>query len=475
VRGRVPFFLRSIRFRLTAWYAILLLLLIVTLFLGLAYLLERELRQDVDDRLLETATSMNQEFQVSFTFSGPVVRVPPPDSFSFPSQLIEVVGANRVWFSSENLGDRRLLDPDLDVPPDRPRYTTTEVDGVPVRVLSYPIRLSGQTIGLVSVGEPLIQLDETLDQVRRLLGLLAVTGVGLAAVGGWFLATRALAPVDRMTATAGGLAFAAPQRLSLSTRLDVPATGDELSRLALTFNALLDRLESAFETQQRFIADASHELRTPLTAIRGNVDLLSKQLALATATDQDVEETIQALKRESERMARLTDDLLTLARAEAQSGLVLQKSTVELEPLLREAIETVQRARPTPHIRVVIEPTLAVVADRDRLAQVLVNLLDNAVRYTPTDGVIDVMAAIKGDRLRLTVNDTGSGINAAELPHVFDRFFRAESARQRSTGGTGLGLAIVQAIVRAHQGTIQLESEVDRGTMVTITLPDATL
>jgi two-component system, OmpR family, sensor kinase len=475
VRGRVPFFLRSIRFRLTAWYAILLLLLIVTLFLGLAYLLERELRQDVDDRLLETATSMNQEFQVSFTFSGPVVRVPPPDSFSFPSQLIEVVGANRVWFSSENLGDRRLLDPDLDVPPDRPRYTTTEVDGVPVRVLSYPIRLSGQTIGLVSVGEPLIQLDETLDQVRRLLGLLAVTGVGLAAVGGWFLATRALAPVDRMTATAGGLAFAAPQRLSLSTRLDVPATGDELSRLALTFNALLDRLESAFETQQRFIADASHELRTPLTAIRGNVDLLSKQLALATATDQDVEETIQALKRESERMARLTDDLLTLARAEAQSGLVLQKSTVELEPLLREAIETVQRARPTPHIRVVIEPTLAVVADRDRLAQVLVNLLDNAVRYTPTDGVIDVMAAIKGDRLRLTVNDTGSGINAAELPHVFDRFFRAESARQRLTGGTGLGLAIVQAIVRAHQGTIQLESEVDRGTMVTITLPDATL
>jgi two-component system, OmpR family, sensor kinase len=473
--GRVPFFLRSIRFRLTAWYAILLLLLIVTLFLGLAYLLERELRQDVDDRLLETATSMNQEFQVSFTFSGPVVRVPPPDSFSFPSQLIEVVGANRVWFSSENLGDRRLLDPDLDVPPDRPRYTTTEVDGVPVRVLSYPIRLSGQTIGLVSVGEPLIQLDETLDQVRRLLGLLAVTGVGLAAVGGWFLATRALAPVDRMTATAGGLAFAAPQRLSLSTRLDVPATGDELSRLALTFNALLDRLESAFETQQRFIADASHELRTPLTAIRGNVDLLSKQLALATATDQDVEETIQALKRESERMARLTDDLLTLARAEAQSGLVLQKSTVELEPLLREAIETVQRAGPTPHIRVVIEPTLAVVADRDRLAQVLVNLLDNAVRYTPTDGVIDVMAAIKGDRLRLTVNDTGSGINAAELPHVFDRFFRAESARQRLTGGTGLGLAIVQAIVRAHQGTIQLESEVDRGTMVTITLPDATL
>ena len=471
--ARPQSFIQSIRFRLTAWYALLLLVLIGVLGLGLAFLLERGLRQDVDERLLATAREMNRQFEVSFTFTGPVVRVPPPDSFTFPSQLIEVVSSNdRVWFASENLGDRRLPEPDRALRQIRePDFGTSVVDGISVRVLYYPIILDGQTIGLVKVGEPLIQLNETLEQLRRVLVVLAASGFALAAVGGWFLAGRALAPVDRMTATARGIAAGSSSDLSLSTRLDVPATGDELARLASTFNAMLDRLEEAFETQRRFIADASHELRTPLTAIQGNVDLLARQLQAAVAGNGDLRETLDALHRESERLRRLTEDLLTLARAEAPAGLILQRSSIPVEPVIQDAVRAVILSEETPAIQLDIEPGMTVWADRDRLTQVIIILLDNAVRHTSASGQVRISAWTGRHDSRISVEDTGSGIAPHDLPHIFDRFYRAESSRERASGGSGLGLAIASAIVRAHGGDITVKSEEGVGTRFEIVLP----
>ena len=198
-----------------------------------------------------------------------------------------------------------------------PSFQTVDVDGTKVRTLTYPIILNEQVVGAVIAGEPLIQLSQTLSDLRRLFLAASLIAAALAAVSGWFIAGRALKPVADMTNTAGRIGSDRPDAMPLSARLDVPATGDELARLAATFNDLLERLQDSVEVQRLFLADASHELRTPLTAMRGNIDLLRRQLSEALASDTESEETLRHLERESARMNRLINDLLTLAQSDS--------------------------------------------------------------------------------------------------------------------------------------------------------------
>jgi signal transduction histidine kinase len=247
-----------------------------------------------------------------------------------------------------------------------------------------------------------------------------------------------------MTAAASEIATAERTAASLATRLEVPPSEDELARLAVTFNAMLDRLQGAFETQRRFIADASHELRTPLTAIRGHVEVLIRQSSKAGG-ERLSPETLDALedvRRESERMGRLIGDLLLLARSDAADAAgPLAAEPVPLDQVAHEAVRTARGLAAGQYLEVFAPRPVLVRGDADRLRQLLLALLDNALRHTPSDGRIVVELGVEADREAvLRVRDSGEGIAPEDLPHVFERFYRADGARARATGGTGLGL-----------------------------------
>jgi signal transduction histidine kinase len=259
--------------------------------------------------------------------------------------------------------------------------------------------------------------------------------------------------------------------LPLQTRLAVPATGDEIARLGQTFNSLLDRLQESIELQRRFVADASHELRTPLTAVQGNIDLLERQLAGTAGDPETVTETIAELRRESDRMRRLVSDLLTLARLEFSAKALMHMEPQPLRPVAQDALRTASALHSEMRFQLEAEEGITAVIDRDRLEQVLVILLDNAAIHSEPGSPIELRASANGASATLQVVDVGRGIAQDDLQHVFERFYRADKARATTTGGSGLGLAIAQAIVRAHDGAIALQSREGAGTTATITLP----
>jgi two-component system, OmpR family, sensor kinase len=258
---------------------------------------------------------------------------------------------------------------------------------------------------------------------------------------------------------------------SLHRRLPADASHDELARLGLTVNAMLSRLETSFSGLRRFTADASHELKTPLTVMRADVE---RAMHPGTSRAERLVALEEALQ-ETARMADLVDSLLTLARAD-EGRFDIHSTPVDIEPLMREVYETAVILGEDAGL-ILSMPTLdggVVMGDRTRLRQLLLNLVTNAIKYTPRGGRVELSAARKGDReILIVVRDTGIGIAANDLPHVFDRFWRADRARSRASerGGFGLGLAISQWIVQAHGGTLTVQSRLGRGTVFTVTLP----
>jgi len=243
---------------------------------------------------------------------------------------------------------------------------------------------------------------------------------------------------------------------------------DEVDRLAITFNEMLQRLENLFSTQQRFLADVSHELRTPLTIIRGNLALLKQGDPAAN------EETLRTIDAESERMSRLLADLLLLAQSDAGAS-VSNRTPVELDTLLLDVYRQarVMAAARDGQLKITLgeEDQALVEGDPDRLKQLLLNLVDNAIKYTPSGEV--KLSLIKHDgQVGLRVADTGMGIPTEDLPHIFERFYRVDKARSREKGGTGLGLSIADWIAKAHGGFIQVESQPGKGSTFTIWLPE---
>jgi signal transduction histidine kinase len=276
----------------------------------------------------------------------------------------------------------------------------------------------------------------------------------------------ALRPIDRVTQTAGRIVHAQ----DLGQRLAVPTTDDEVGRLVSTFNAMLERLDRLFQAQQRLGADVSHELRTPLTTIRGNVALLRRG-----AADDPAERAValDAIEDEVDRMSRLVADLLVLAQAEA--GMKLEKQPVELDTLILEVYRQAQlmsAARFPVGERVAIrlghEDQALVEGDPDRLKQLLLNLVDNALKYTPAGGTVSLSLYRDEGGVRVSVEDTGVGIPPDVLPHIFDRFYRAQREGRK---GVGLGLSIACWIAEAHGGRLSVESQVGQGTIFTLWLP----
>lgn len=304
-----------------------------------------------------------------------------------------------------------------------------------------------------------------LAAVHRAGMLLTLTGLGVLVIGlagGWWFSSRAIRPITEMSAIAESISVK-----NLSTRINVPSTATELEQLASVLNRTFDRLQSAFERQGEFTADASHELRTPLSVI-----LSHAELALARPrSPEDYQKAFQACRRASLRMKSLIDALLSLARFDS-GKFEMVRQPVELDRVAHEATEMLQ---PLAHERNVQLTCLAqpvtVIADQDRLFQLLTNLLSNAIRYNRPDGTVTIEVTHDADTATVRVSDTGVGISPEDLPRIFDRFYRVDKVRSQVEGGCGLGLAICQTIVESHGGTITATSEPGVGTTVEVRLP----
>lgn len=342
--------------------------------------------------------------------------------------------------------------------------TVATTRGEEVRLRIQPLIINHATVGVLLVGASLASLENTLHGVIIDFLMVAPFVLIFGALGSYWLASRAFRPIIRLTGIARKI-----QSGNLHSRVPVPYTNDEVQHLALTFNEMLDHLEAMFKQQRRFIADASHELRTPVAAIRSMTDVaLDQQLAV-----NEYVSVLHDVNTQAEHLSKLIADLLTLARAD-EGHIRFEREPLRLDLLANDVVTTLESLATEKGITLSVEANepLQVMGDEARMMQVIMNLLDNALKYTGPGGTVTVrVQSTQEQQIRLIVQDTGIGIAQEHIAHIFERFYRVDSARSRSAGGTGLGLAIVKWIVTMHQGTIAVTSQVGKGTMFSIVLP----
>jgi two-component system OmpR family sensor kinase len=352
-------------------------------------------------------------------------------------------------------------------------YTiVTDTSGARQLAVLIPIEDVSQqtTIGVLEVTTPTAPIDAAVTTTRLVLALGIAAALGLAAAIVFPLMSAGLRPLVAMEEASERIAAGA-----LSLRLEEPTTNDEIGRLARSFNSMVAQLEAAFTRQKQFVADVSHELRTPLTALGGGLEML---MLGADRGDADAARRLtRGMYREVERMRRLVEDLLTLTRLD-EGRTHLRSEPVAIAPLLSEVAEQAERLAPDRDIRTDVAAAMPLVrGDADRMRQVLLILLDNAVKYTPAGGSVTLEAHAQAPgQVELIVRDTGVGIPEEDLPHIFERFYRVDRSRARNpqqSGGAGLGLAIAKGLVEAQHGEIEIASTVGAGTMITLRFPAA--
>lgn len=445
-------FANSIRWRIQAWYGSLLVLLTAVL-LSAIYLLERREQYRRVDAYLQQAFITTLPFLVG-PADAPKSRPPARDRLAhLPDTPIYYL----MWSPEGHLVEHSPNAPDGVTLPDERRGGGD--------LLCRTRAGCRELIQYQPRGERVL-FGTTLRDVNANLSRLAValTGLGLAisAVGllvGWWLATRALRPIATISAAAEQIAAG-----DRTLRIDIAETESELGRLAGVLNTTFAHLEATFDEQARFTADAAHELRTPVSVI-----LTQTQTALTRARPAtEYRETIEACQRAAQRMRRLVESLLELARLDAGQE-PMKRAPLDLAAVAQDYVNLLRPLAEVKMVRLVTELTAAAcIGDADRLGQVITNLISNAIHYNQPGGEVRVQTHRANAVACLIVINTGPGIAAADLSHIFERFYRAESSR--SAGRSGLGLAITKAIVEAHGGTITVESQPDRGTTITVKL-----
>lgn len=347
-----------------------------------------------------------------------------------------------------------------------PKATIALKDGHRLRVLLVPIRRrpSGEIVGALQVATPLDITDQRLNELTWLLGGTSGALLVVAGLGSYFLTGRALRAVDRVTRKVRQIELSQ----DLTQRIPEPGSDDELGHLVKTFNQLLGRLQSAFDTQRRFVADSSHELRTPLTVIKSNMHLLRR-------TNDEVEraELIETTEAEVSRLNRMVNDLLYMAQMQAGLDLKPVLRPVELDSVLLDVFARARSIAAIKDQKVVLahEDIATTSGDRDQLQHLLLNLVDNALKYTGPGGVVSLGLWSEEGWSRIEVTDNGPGIPPEDLPLVFERFYRTQDARMAERSGAGLGLAIVKSIAEAHGGRVEVFSKLGEGTTFRLWLP----
>jgi heavy metal sensor kinase len=461
----------TVRTRLTLWYTgvLVAILLIVSV---LSYsLLRWSVLHDVDQSLVTTAhvvREASEEVAAATVIPGPEAALREllgPEFYDKFFQLMDPEGRPRAR-SRLRRNSMLALSPHARANAARgqPTFETLHLGEGPARLLTIPVVRAGRVVEIVQVGMSLEASERTLSRYLTILLVLMPLAVVLAAGGGILLARRALRPVDTMSLTARRITAE-----DLSRRIPPRGTGDELDRLAETLNAMLDRLEDAFGQVRRFAADAAHELRTPLTALRGGIEVALR----GERTPEEYRRVLRSSLEEVERLTHLAEDLLLLSRFSVTVSAPRQR--VELEPLVMEALDVgtqLAHGRGVAIVSTGLTPA-AVVGDPGALRRALLNLIDNAVKYTPAGGKVEVSLVRDGGRVAIAVRDTGGGIAPADAERVFQAFVRLDVGREEVPDGAGLGLSIARSIVVAHGGELTLESTPGAGSTFTIRLPVA--
>jgi heavy metal sensor kinase len=447
----------SIRTQLTLWYAAALGLLLLGFALGVYVFVQRSLNKQLgqllDEQFRAVETALEEE-------AGDLEELAQRGAVTF----FEVEEGERLLYRTAGW-DRAGLDQVLATPRPKPVWSALAVDGGPYRLRWQDVQSSGKCYR-VAVAVSARTLHGTLRTLAAILLLGLPFALGIALLGGYFLAGRVLAPIQAITAKAREITAE-----RLSERLPVPNPADEIGRLATVVNDLLMRLDDSFQRLRRFTADASHELRTPLTAIR-SVGEVALQEPLDPAAYRDA---IGSILEETARLSQLLDSLLTLTRADADR-VVLAQERISLAGLVREVVDIVRvlAEEKDQALQSTLDDAVTVEVDPRALRQALLNLLDNAIKYTPMGGEVRIAVCARADGAAIVeVADNGPGIAPAHHARIFERFYRVDPSRSVQRG-VGLGLSIAQWAVEANGGRIELESAIECGSTFRIVLPALT-
>jgi two-component system, OmpR family, sensor kinase len=459
---------KSIRFQLTIWYVAFFSLLFVLFGFFLYGMLSKSLESRVDEALASEANTAASLFEDEMDeFKGDIGKA-----------SAEVTREMRLRGSLVAVTkDSRVLSSSAPIPPAEvdaimaEAFRTQAAEFVMARpawgihgthAAAHRVTVYGKDF-LIVTAEPLDLVAADLRLVRGVLFIAMPFLVGMAGIGGYLLASRGLAPLGWMAEQSRQITGH-----NLDSRLEIGEAAYELAVLASSFNELLSRLDQSFESMRRFVADASHELRTPISVIRGEADVALSQ----NRTPAEYRESLAIILDESRRLSRLVDDLLNLARADA-GHMKLQMREFYFNDLLAECCRSVQALAGARSIQLECRcpEDVPFQGDEELLRRLVVNLLDNAIRYTPRAGSVIASLNAQGSELRIQVSDTGSGIPPETAVHVFERFYRGDAARSRHDGGFGLGLAIVKWIAESHKGEVDLSSRPGHGSTFTVTLP----
>jgi heavy metal sensor kinase len=459
----------SIRFRLTAWYAGLLTLVYVLF----AALLMQSVQSYLEANVLDTQARRAR--QIAATLVTPLApeaeatlgaQVKALYSPELSDRFIRVTGADSsVLYRSGEPSDHSFVPADVPPAPSTWAQELRRKQALPDgrALLVAAVHGGRDATYTVEVGVSTASIGALLRQLLWLTALGLPVIVVVAVSGGYLLVKRTLAPVERIASKAELITHH-----NLAERLPVVRTGDELERLAISLNHMISRLDDAFQQSKRFVADASHELRTPLTVLRSELESLAHHPPPAS----DPYERLGSLLQPVERLSKTVERLFALSRLDAGEA---QTEWVEIDlgELVASTAEQMLLLAADKGITVTCEAHghVMVSGDRSRLKQVVVNLLDNAIKYTPAHGAVHLRVAAAEGRVVLSVEDSGVGIPAEALPHVFERFYRVDTTRSDATGGAGLGLAIVKTICDAHGAAVRVASALGRGSSFHVTFP----
>ena len=455
-----------LRARITAWYFAVL----VVAFALFAWISDLGFRHSIETTVNDASRANLESVQRI------LVRVAPKGMEEVKEELNELGG---VWADAALLEvsdadglmifqSERFKKPYRTLPPvskSEITFLTTNLDHLQHRIAMRALEVDGHTFH-VRVAVPTEPFDQALDRFRLILQETLPFLVVLASLAGYWLSGRALAPVNAIIETARGVGVQ-----NLSSRLAVPPANDELRGLSETLNAMLARIEASVKRLTQFTADASHDLRTPVALIRTSAELALRR----PRTDDEYRETLSRILATSEETTHLIENLLTLARADAGAA-ELHFSDIDLVPHLEKLAQEAGILAAGKGIQVSSELAsgpVRVSADPAAIERLLLIVIENAIKYTPSGGKIEMILSNGAGNARIEIRDSGIGISDKDLPHIFERFYRADQARSRETGGSGLGLAIARWIVDLHGGLIEAQSTLGNGSVIRITLPSA--
>jgi heavy metal sensor kinase len=452
-----------IRLRLTAWYFAILAVVLSAFGISAYLAMRHSIRKTVDEELQIRAEGVHQLIERNYQQGA---KEDLKEGLREHTELRQGGALMQVSDDQGNWLYRSPIMSDYGVPrPATIPRRATEFMGrdVPLRIWTKKVNVAGQSY-LIQTAFEMDDFYEALNHFALLLYIAIPLLLGCAAAGGYWISTRALAPVDQITQTARSISAQ-----NLSSRLVVPDTGDELQRLSETLNGMLGRLEAAFKKITQFTADASHELRTPVAVMRTRAEL---SLRKARSADE-YRDVIAEVLTELEKTSGLIEQLMFLARADSGAE-TLHFSATNISEVLREACHqgsALAEAKQIAFQEEIPGGSLWIQGDASTLRRLFLILIDNAVKYTPASGKVEVSLRQNDGYAVTEVSDTGIGITQSDLPNVFERFYRADKARTRELGGVGLGLSIGRWITEVHAGTIEVQSSPGRGSIFQIRLP----